>query len=636
MAGPHTKDSDARQRPSTRLRSRLNLYDRYDVDINESPRSNRVCRSRGHLSPSRYDHDDDGPQDEVFYFQRLEKRNRFLWLMAFMLIVTATYMGMPSQVKSTDTDVSMIDYSEEAAKMSVTQIIGNTFVPKKKKQQKKKQKMFEKETPKVRKRWNPCLNTKYELERHDHEPRHGDICRAKGGTMGLYVCPEGCHETAGNTPYCANDKSGSKSKHTMGDKGGACRVRNPDAPPEYRCDYGGVCIMAVGSPKDQFKGVGQYYDDTCDGKCGDGRKGELTAWIAEKRPCTTDLECSLSGVCTPEGKCECDPWAEGPDCSYLKFEPVDRARLGYLDERHSSWGGSVVQKSDDSYHMYVSEIICKEDPDVRKRCGLNNWETHSRIAQATSTSIEGPYRRLASDPVILPPEHHNPSIHVKPTTGDWHLFTISGPTGPIERMISSDEGKTWGNPKTVSPRQNPGPLMMKDGSTYLFYRADGLDIPLPTCSNEGISVTHCPSDDGPCNPPNDMLIFGHTGEDPSVFVDHRGNYHMLFNALPYKCVPKFEQGGHAWSADGFNWSDPRIGAFDTTVKFTDGTDMKCERRERPQMVTGKDGRPVALVSAVTGCPKGLGDPSGSVGDGKLYRGADDSFTLVQKMSTAAE
>jgi len=447
--------------------------------------------------------------------------------------------------------------------------------------------------------------------------------------MGLYECPEGCHETAGNAPFCANSE-GTKGSKTNGDKGGACRVRDPSAPPEYRCDYGSVCILAVGTPWEQFKGAGQYYDDTCDNKCGDGRKGELTPWVVHGGRCTTELDCSLSGVCTPEGKCECDPWAEGVDCSYLKFAPVDKSRLGYLHEHHSSWGGSIVQKSGSGeYHMYVSEIICKEDPDKKKRCGLNNWETHSRIALATSSTVDGPYQRLGE---VLHPEHHNPSIHISPKTGDWHLFTISGPTGPIERMISSDEGTTWGNPTTISPRQNPGPLLKEDGSTYLFYRADGLDIPGPTCSNEGISVQHCPSDDTPCNTPNDILIFGHTGEDPSVFVDHRGYYHMLFNALPYKCVPKFHQGAHAWSIDGINWSTPRVGAFDTTIQFTDGSSMTCERRERPQMVLGKDGRPVALSSAVTGCPKSLGDDNVD-GDAQFYRGGDDSFTLIQKMGT---
>jgi hypothetical protein len=114
---------------------------------------------------------------------------------------------------------------------------------------------------------------------------------------------------------------------------------------------------------------------------------------------------------------------------------------------------------------------------------------------------------------------------------------------------------------------------------------------------------------------------------------------MLFNALPYKCVPKFLQGGHAWSKDGINWSaNPRVGAFDTTIQFTDGTSIKCERRERPQMVLGADGRPVALVTGVTGCPKGLmsefnGEVAMNSGDARFYRGGDDSFTLVQLVGT---
>ena len=37
-----------------------------------------------------------------------------------------------------------------------------------------------------------CPDKRYELERHDYEPRHGDICRAKGGGN-LFECPLGCH-----------------------------------------------------------------------------------------------------------------------------------------------------------------------------------------------------------------------------------------------------------------------------------------------------------------------------------------------------------------------------------------------------------------------------------------------------------
>jgi len=37
-----------------------------------------------------------------------------------------------------------------------------------------------------------CPDKRYELERHDYESRHGDICRAKGGGN-LFECPLGCH-----------------------------------------------------------------------------------------------------------------------------------------------------------------------------------------------------------------------------------------------------------------------------------------------------------------------------------------------------------------------------------------------------------------------------------------------------------
>ncbi|KAL7522082.1 hypothetical protein ACHAWX_006767, partial [Stephanocyclus meneghinianus] len=411
--------------------------------------------------------------------------------------------------------------------------------------------------------------------------------------------------------------------------------RNPTAEPEYRCDDVGVCVLAVGKPKGQFKGTGQYYDESCDGMCGD--RYNHAAGNDAKEECNSDWDCSLAGICLPETKtCLCDSWADGTDCSYLKFQPVDKYRLGYINERHSSWGGSIVYSTiDQMYHMYVSEIMCKIDPDVRKRCGLGGWQTHSRVVVAKSVNVDGPYQRdgIDEEEVVLHPEHHNPSIHVS-STGDWHLFSISGSSGPIERMISRDHGKTWSESMTISPRQNPGPLLRPDGSTFLFYRADGVDLPSPTCSDEAISLQICPVAQT-CHPPNDIPLFGHTGEDPSVFVDQRGNYHMLFNALPYKCVPKFQQGGHAWSKDGVNWSDrPRVGAFDTTIQFTDGTSIKCERRERPQMVLGTDGRPVALVTGMTGCPKGLmstfnAEVALNSGDARYYRGGDDSFTLVQ-------
>ena len=506
-------------------------------------------------------------------------------------------------------------------------------------------------------KWNPCTYAKYSLERHSHESRHGDVCRIIGDNAArLYKCPEGCHDIQ-KPPYCVNDKPQQYTTLTIGSKDRPCRVQHPIPMPEYRCDLGSVCIMAPsygldGTDGQQFKGQGEYYDETCNNKCRNGLSDINNN--NDFFQCTRDIDCSLAGVCLPNGTCQCDPWTTGIDCSYLNFQPVNKSRMGYIDEEHSSWGGSIIQRTSTTlndegnatkYVMYTSEILCddyieeEEQPQVvgllkkknkkqkKRRCGLNNWETLSRIVRTESNNIDGPYKRV--NHVVLPPMHHNPSVHVSPITNHWHLYTISGSTGPIVRMISSDEGQSWDIPRIQSPRQNPGPLLNEDGSTYLYYRADGMDLPSPTCSLKGIAMQICQSDDQACNPPNDKPIFDHTGEDPSVFKDHRGNYHMLFNALPYKCVPKLLQGGHAWSTDGINWSTPRIGAFNTTIQFTDDTSMTCERRERPQMVLDKDKKPIALVTGVTGCPRGEADTDGSWK--KYYRGGDDSFTLVQLM-----
>ena len=49
--------------------------------------------------------------------------------------------------------------------------------------------------------------------------------------MGLYECPEKCHETGGNPPYCVLNTNSVNVEGTGGAK--PCRVRDPEAKPEY-------------------------------------------------------------------------------------------------------------------------------------------------------------------------------------------------------------------------------------------------------------------------------------------------------------------------------------------------------------------------------------------------------------------
>jgi hypothetical protein len=110
---------------------------------------------------------------------------------------------------------------------------------------------------------------------------------------------------------------------------------------------------------------------------------------------------------------------------------------------------------------WPSEIGCAKSGD--KRCGLGGWGTHSQVAHAVATNPAGPYTRKQ---LILPPEHHNPTLKVSPVDGSWNIYSIDATSGPIVTSRSTDEGATWssGTPGVVvSTEQNPGPFLFKNG-----------------------------------------------------------------------------------------------------------------------------------------------------------------------------
>ena len=186
----------------------------------------------------------------------------------------------------------------------------------------------------------------------------------------------------------------------------------------------------MGNKTDTFK------ETTCNGECA----GTYTPSL-----CKSDFDCSLAGVCTDDGACECDPWTSGSDCSYLNFAPLDTNKIGYLNEVESSWGGNALYGSDQLWHLYVAEIACNPaNADKNEtRCGLGGWYEYSQVVEATSPNVDGPYTRTPSDKFLLSMMHHNPSVKKSPVDGSWNLYTITDGGGPIEVTSSIDEGKTW-------------------------------------------------------------------------------------------------------------------------------------------------------------------------------------------------
>lgn len=74
-------------------------------------------------------------------------------------------------------------------------------------------------------------------------------------------------------------------------------------------------------------------------------------------PCSTDLDCSLNGVCGAiTSQCVCDaPWS-GAACATLSFAttPISGKNIYNNSDTRNTWGGPIVGPGDDGkYHSYV-------------------------------------------------------------------------------------------------------------------------------------------------------------------------------------------------------------------------------------------------------------------------------------------
>ena len=249
-------------------------------------------------------------------------------------------------------------------------------------------------------------------------------CDAKAGCeFWTFMPPQTCYLKTSSAGRRVSPKVG-PAAYTSGCKNVSCVLPPPAPAPGgasfYGCDpHGGergVCVNG---------GIGNFPNASCGSGC---------ANFSAAFRCTSDWDCSLAGVCSSDGKCVCDAWASGSDCSYLNFQPLDpKAGYGYIDETWSSWGGNAVQsKKDGKYHLFMAEI----GPAGRK--GLGGWTSHSQVAHAVSDTPEGPYKRKT---LVAGPEHHNPTLKVSPIDGSWNLYSISAGSGPIVVSSSTDEGQ---------------------------------------------------------------------------------------------------------------------------------------------------------------------------------------------------
>lgn len=352
--------------------------------------------------------------------------------------------------------------------------------------------------------------------------------------------------------------------------------------------------------------------------------------------CKTDHDCSLNGVCQRSGNCRCDAGWLGADCGVLDARPAKRS-AGYnlTSQGTSSWCSSVVRDPWDPtlHHLFASEFS--------HGCGLDYWAPYSRVVRAESRSgPAGPYEFAGE---VRGTFAHNPTVVYSPAEREWLLYYIGCPTDVVEdkctakkftcgpgnsnngesgiSVLSSRDLRHWTprgqvmkgtdddawdadvtNPSAFPLRQCRGPRSGASHSSamLLAYRGCIYNCTADELINIAVSTKGF---EGPYRKVQQQPLFSNPNEDPFIWQDRRGNWHMLLHSLEpeggFGDGPKV--GRHAWAEhyEGPWTFGSKTLAFSTEVQYDDGTKIEFYRRERPQLHFAKDGfTPLVMTTGV--------------------------------------
>ncbi|KAI5300217.1 Transcription factor iws1 [Ascosphaera pollenicola] len=348
--------------------------------------------------------------------------------------------------------------------------------------------------------------------------------------------------------------------------------------------------------------------------------------------CSRDEDCSLNGICNnATSRCTCDPGWRGTDCGILDLAPAPRKGNGYnmTSAGISSWCNQIVHdpRNKSVYHLFLSEFT--------HGCSLDYWTPYSRVIRAEST--DGPAGPYVYRDEIVPAFAHNPSVVYSPVDEAYFLYYVGCKTevnaekcetkeftcGPgndhngesgISAMISKDlitwepygqvmtgvddkSGRLWDADVT-----NPGAFALPNGELAMAFRGCPFNCDVGkewiglAIGNTPRGTFHKVSAEAP--------LFSENSEDPFIWQDKRGNWHLLVHSLEadggFDGQPNVGRHAYAKSLEGPWTFDNKTVAYTTTVDFDDGSQILYHRRERPQLLFSEDEsmRPLYLTNGV--------------------------------------
>ena len=368
-------------------------------------------------------------------------------------------------------------------------------------------------------------------------------------------------------------------------------------------------------------------------------------------PCTTDLDCSLNGVCS-NAVCVCDaPW-NGTSCSVLQFRPAPTVGAYGESPNVTSWGGTPLlgDEPNTTWHMYVVEI-------EGAGCGLAQWKAQSTVVHAIASSPEGPYMRVST---VLKHEAHNPAALRH--NGSWYIFHIGD--GDAPKNVSACTGGE-------GPPPPAGHVVTKHAIHVSRSGPAGPFVPVPTGSE---FIAHGCNNPSPMRHPNGTVYLGCTWslrrakqpdlsrwskawsiapksgrtwlnrswEDPFLWVDARGNWHVLAHTYTDDVFPALSYSGHGFSTDGHHWHYSTEEPYDGTVRRVDGSTKYYATLERPKLLFTDPAYPFRPTHVINGAspvwdegapanPCGACRTPGQCVGCKVTPGMDWTFTLVRPL-----
>ena len=291
------------------------------------------------------------------------------------------------------------------------------------------------------------------------------------------------------------------------------------------------------------------------------------------------MDCSLNGVCSKGFECECDaPWV-GKSCGVLAYcvTPALGRSLYPSSEPHNTWNGAIIRGNDGKFHMYnplypsgsLGGTTTLMHGTASNVTGPYSWPTEAYITIPLLGSFDGPKSVVYTESV-------NGTTETKYSL--WLggiVYLADDAAGPFKML----EGFTY-------PGHNPAPLWYKGAFYTIVSMAAGI-YTTPRLV-VGAKWTHY-ANISQRNVPKDWLP-----EDPDMYVDRRGNWHIInhaYNNHEWEHCSTSVLSSHFFSADGKAWHflPAAIQPYSHTVQYDDGTSHMFVTMERPTMYFDEHG-----------------------------------------------